>query len=627
MNNAFRFRGVQLDLARQIETVEFIKQFTDMIADNGYNVLFLYLEGRVRTESFPYPADNECYTLAQIREIVEYATTRNIEVIPGISLLGHAELFLQYQELTEMAELRDGQDGRFWNNNKLVFCPLQEATYSFFEKYLKEVCDIFPSEYFHIGLDEVWDIGYCAKCKPIASDFTGEQQLFLNNLLRCREILIDLDKRVMMWDDMFEYYWDILEEVPRDVIMVNWQYATDVKHYKGHFANLKVKHVLAEYDRLGFEYIIAPSDYSSANVRTFTEYAKNFKPLGGLVTTWEKSTCFMYKSFPTIAYAGQLWEDEPEKCDAEIFADAMENLFGSRDEKLLAVLRCHTERTLDLETPVTLSLLLNSSFNGYDYADYEAMKLLKFNLEDLLTEVTTELGKLIITDIIWGCRYNILKSRLQKTAFALFEPMMDNKKAKLKLGMIYTDAKALGEERMKFWHQYRNSIEPCNVEKLFGDYLELIEFLPKLAEKNGIMRVRFCLPDGYSSEKCIFSLKYDGKWNKVSAGCCKASNPEIALFSKIFLVPRSIEPESFKIEVMGYGGQGIAFVEIFTDAGHYVPSKVVSVSGKVIDPEFVLDNDCKWCFMGEKDTLKAFKNRKLAEEIHSIEYRLERIKL
>ncbi|MDD2479082.1 MAG: family 20 glycosylhydrolase [Victivallaceae bacterium] len=622
MNDAFCFRGVQLDLARQIETVEFIKQFTDMIADNGYNVLFLYLEGRVRTESFPYPADNECYTLAQMREVVEYAATRNIEVIPGISLLGHAELFLKYQELTEMAELRDGQDGRFWNNNKLDFCPSQEATYSFFEKYLKEVCDIFPSEYFHIGLDEVWDIGYCEKCKPIASDFSGEQQLFLNNLLRCRKILIGLGKRVMMWDDMFEYYWDILEEVPRDVIMVNWQYAADVKHYKGHFANLKVKHVLAEYERLGFKYIIAPSDYSSANVRTFTEYAKNFKPLGGLVTSWEKKTCFMYKSFPTIAYAGQLWKGESKKCETEIFADAMENLFGLRDEKSLTVLRYHTERKLNLKTPVTLNFLFNSNFNGYDYADYAALRLLKLNLEDMMPKVTIESGKLIITDMILGCRYNILKSRLQKTTFALFEPMMDNKKAKLELDMIYTNVKALGEERVKFWHQYRKGIEPCNVEKLFADCLELIESLPKLVANNGLMRVRFCLPDGHSSENCIFSLKYDGKWNKVSTGGCKAANPEIALFSKIFLIPRSIEPESFKIEVMGYGGQGIAFVEIFIDSGHYVPSKVVSVSGKVIDPEFVLDNDCKWCFMGEKDTLKAFKNRHLAEEIHSAEYSL-----
>jgi hypothetical protein len=624
MNDSFRFRGVQLDLARQIETVEFVKQFTDMIADNGYNVLFLYLEGRVRTESFPYPADNECYTPEQMREIVEYAASKNIEVVPGISLHGHAELFLAHSELAETAELRDEGKGRFWASNKFDFCPSQEATYSFFEKYLKDVCEIFPSQYFHIGLDEVWDIGYCEKCKPIAADFGGEQRLFLNNLLRCREMLSNLGKRVMMWDDMFEYYRDILKEIPRDVIMVNWQYATDVKHYKGHFANLKVEHILAEYDKLGFEYIIGPSDYCSANVRTFTEYAGNFNPLGGLVTVWEKKTCFMYKSFPTIAYAGRLWSNESGKSEDEIFADAMANLFGSRNEKLLAVLRCHTEKRLDKETPVTLAMLLNSNYYGFDYAGYEALKLFKLGLEEVISEVKTELGKLIVTDIIAGCCYNIMKYRLQKAAFDLFEPMKDSAKARQELDRIYSDVKAFGESRVKFWDEYRGGIEPCNIEKLFKDYLELIKSLPELAEGNGIMRVRFCLPDGFSSENCIIHLKYGGEWHKVAEGGCKGVNAETALFSKIFLIPRSIEPEAFKFEAMGYGGQGVAFAEIFTDAGHYVPSEVLSVSGKVIDPEFVLDNDCKWSFMGEKDTLKAFSSRKLAEEVHSAEYSLKK---
>ncbi|MHC4874451.1 MAG: family 20 glycosylhydrolase [Planctomycetota bacterium] len=179
MKSPYSFRGVQLDLARQIETVDFIKQFTDMAADNGYNILFLYLEGRVRTESFPYPADNECYTPEQMREVIEYAASKDIEVVPGISLHGHAESFLEYPELEECAELRDGVNGRFWSNRKLDFCPSQEATYEFFEKYLSEICDIFPAKYFHMGLDEVWDIGYCEKCSREAADFSGEQKLYL----------------------------------------------------------------------------------------------------------------------------------------------------------------------------------------------------------------------------------------------------------------------------------------------------------------------------------------------------------------------------------------------------------------------------------------------------------------
>jgi Glycosyl hydrolase family 20, catalytic domain len=620
MKSSFRFRGVQLDLARQVETVGFIKQFTDIIAANGYNVLFLYLEGRVRTESFPYPADNECYTPGQMREVVEYASSKGIDVVSGISLLGHAELFLQYQELADTAELREGQKGRFWSNHKLDFCPSQEATYEFFGKYLKEVCDIFPSKYFHVGLDEVWDIGYCEKCKEKVTDFMGEQELFLDNLLRCHKIITGLNKQVMMWDDMFEYYPDILENVPRDVIMVNWQYAADVRHYKGHFSNLKVEHVLAKYDRLGFEYIIAPADYSSANVRTFTDYAENFSPLGGLMTTWEKQTCFLYKSMPTIAYAGLLWSDETGKPEDELFTDAMENLFGFRDERSIAILRFNTERTLDNEVAVSLSSLLTTKYYGFDYGGFETLNLLRLNLKNILTTVKSELGKIIIQDIIDACYYNIFKYRLHKSAQALFDPMKNTEKAELEINKIYQDVKTFGETRVTKWNDYRPAIKPYHIAKLYEKYLELIKSLPELAKSSGIMRVRFCLPDGFSAEHCKISLKYSGSWHNISAGFYKGLNGEDVMFTKIFLISSSVVPEAFRIEACGYGGQGLTFVEIFTNTGYYIPSALISTTGRVTDPEYVLDNDCKWCFIGEKDTLKAFKNRKVAKEIHSVEY-------
>ena len=624
MKSSFQFRGAQLDLARQLENLEFIKEFTDMIAANGYNVLFLYLEGRIRTESFPYPADNESYTPAQMREIVEYASSKGIDVVPGISLLGHAELFLQYEELAETAELRDGRNGRFWNKRKIAFCPSQEKTYEFFEKYLNEICDIFPSEYFHIGLDEAWDVGYCEKCKEKAVDFAGEQQLFLDNLLHCREILAKHNKRVMMWDDMFEYYSDILEKVPRDVIMVNWQYAADVQHYKGHFSNLKKEHRLAEYDRLGFEYIIAPSDYSSSNIRSFTEYAENFKPLGGLVTCWEKSTCFLYKSIPAIAYAGRVWSDDSNKDEKELFADAIENIFASRDEKLLTLLRTNTERGLDNEKPLSLSMLTTLSYFGFDYSELETLNMQKYVFEEIRTKIKTDLGNRIINDIIEAYSYNILKYRLQKATRDLLEPMKDGIKAGEDINIIYQDVKELGKKRVQRWKEYRKGIVPCKMEKLFEDYLKLIKSLPELAKNNALMRVRFCLPDGFSAEQCKISLKYSKEWHEVFTDCCKASNSNDTFYTRTFLLPSSIKPEAFKLEACGYGGQGLAFVEIINNTEVYVPSAIISTTGKVIDPEYVLDNDCKWSFIGEKDTLKAFKDRKTAAEIHSIELSLSK---
>ena len=94
---AFQFRGVQLDLARQMETLDFIYEFIDFIGKSGYNTLVLYLEGRIKTKSFPYPVAGEYYTPEEMKAVVSYASKKNIDVIPVVSVLGHAELFLKHK--------------------------------------------------------------------------------------------------------------------------------------------------------------------------------------------------------------------------------------------------------------------------------------------------------------------------------------------------------------------------------------------------------------------------------------------------------------------------------------------------------------------------------------------------
>ncbi len=90
----FAFRAVQMDLARQPETVAYIKEMIDFISRYDYNYLILYLEGRVRTRSFHALPENMSYSEAEIREIVSYALSKKVEIIPVIPMFGHAEHFL-----------------------------------------------------------------------------------------------------------------------------------------------------------------------------------------------------------------------------------------------------------------------------------------------------------------------------------------------------------------------------------------------------------------------------------------------------------------------------------------------------------------------------------------------------
>ena len=104
------------------------------------------------------------YSSEEISEVVAYAASKNIEVIPTVSLFGHGDLFFKDPRYMGLAELRGGIKGRF-SYYQHVFCTSLKETYELFERYLAELTALFPSPYFHAGFDETWDIGYCELCR------------------------------------------------------------------------------------------------------------------------------------------------------------------------------------------------------------------------------------------------------------------------------------------------------------------------------------------------------------------------------------------------------------------------------------------------------------------------------
>jgi len=139
----FKLRAVQLDLARQMETVEFICQFIDFIADQGFNTLFLYLEWRVRTRTFDLGAANG-YDANEIKTIVDHAAARGVDVIPGIASLGHHDLIFADTTYHKFCELRNDVEGRHGGSPKMEFCPSLPEAKEFLCRYICEVAALFP---------------------------------------------------------------------------------------------------------------------------------------------------------------------------------------------------------------------------------------------------------------------------------------------------------------------------------------------------------------------------------------------------------------------------------------------------------------------------------------------------
>ena len=183
----FAHRGFMLDCARHFWSVEKIKQILDIMALLKMNVFHWHLSDdqgwRVEIKRYPLltqkgsirkstplslrgyeehmePRDNTeygrglFYTQQQIREVVEYARSRFIEIIPEIDMPGHlVSAIACYPELSCSGEAVEVCDR--WGVMDNIACCGKEEIYRFARDVIDELCELFPYPYFHIGGDEV----------------------------------------------------------------------------------------------------------------------------------------------------------------------------------------------------------------------------------------------------------------------------------------------------------------------------------------------------------------------------------------------------------------------------------------------------------------------------------------
>lgn len=231
---AFSYRGAHLDCCRHFFTVKEVEEFIDMIALHKINVFHWHLTDdqgwRAEIKSWPkltevgsqrsetlvghYGSDQYdgipyggFYTQDQMREVVDYAAKHHITVIPEIEMPGHASAALAaYPELG--CEGKDYKVQTTWGVFPEVFCVGKEDTFRLLESVLDEICDIFPSEYIHIGGDEAprdaWKT--CKDCQKLmkAQGYESEAQL-QSYLVDCIEKYLNAKgRRIIGWDEILE---------------------------------------------------------------------------------------------------------------------------------------------------------------------------------------------------------------------------------------------------------------------------------------------------------------------------------------------------------------------------------------------------------------------------------------
>jgi len=197
----FAYRGAMLDVARHFFAVDDVRAYIDLLAMYKINYLHLHLSDdqgwRIAIDGWPrltaHGGSTEVgggpggsYTKEQYRQIVAYAQSRYITIVPEIDMPGHTNAALaSYGELN-----CDGKAPGLYTGMQVGFsalCPSKDVTYDFVDDVLGELAALTPGPYLHIGGDEVQKL----------SD--GEYAAFMN---RVQKIVTSKGKTVMGWHQL-----------------------------------------------------------------------------------------------------------------------------------------------------------------------------------------------------------------------------------------------------------------------------------------------------------------------------------------------------------------------------------------------------------------------------------------
>lgn len=228
----FPYRGLHFDVSRHFRSIDFLKKQIDAMALYKMNRMHIHLTDatgwRLETDSYPRltafaawrsepvwkdwwegdrlyveegteGAYGGYYTKEQMRDLVEYAAERHIEVIPEIEMPGHSEEVLAaYPELSCA--------GKPYAQGEM--CIGNEDTFRFIEAVLTEVMEVFPSEFIHIGGDEAnkehWK--NCPKCRKRMEDegLKDVDELQSYMIRRVSRFVESKGRRIIGWDEILD---------------------------------------------------------------------------------------------------------------------------------------------------------------------------------------------------------------------------------------------------------------------------------------------------------------------------------------------------------------------------------------------------------------------------------------
>jgi hexosaminidase len=300
----FPARGVMLDISRnKVPTIATLFSLIDMLAEWKINQLQLYTE-----HTFAYSGHRTVWehaspiTAEEIRQLDQYCRDRFIDLVPNQNSFGHMERWLKHKEYQHLTEAIDGADtpwGFRWKG-PFSICPTDPKSLEFLSGLYAELLPNFSSRLFNVGCDETFDIGQ-GRSKSDC-DRLGVHRVYLNFVTEVNRLVRSNGKQMMFWGDVILHQPDLIAELPRNLIALQWGYEADHPFDKEG----------EQFKQAGVPFYVCPgtSTWNSiagrtgnaiGNLKAAADSGMRHGAIGYLITDWGDNGHLQYQP---VSYAG-----------------------------------------------------------------------------------------------------------------------------------------------------------------------------------------------------------------------------------------------------------------------------------------------------------------------------------
>ena len=298
---ALRWRGVSDDISRgPVPTVEYIKRQLRTFAAYKLNLHSFYMEHAFSSSAHPLIGpEGGSLTPAEIHELVAYAKSYHIELVPEQQTFGHLHKALKIEKYNPLAEVPYGD----------VLSPQQEGTYKLISDWYRELDKLFPSQFFHIGADETFELGQGQSRE--AARTRGVGTVYFEHLNRVRELLKPYNRKLIFWGDIALNHPELIGSISKDLIVANWDYAPRDSYTSriDPFKNAGLQQFVCP-GVWGWNQIFPNTEASSKNIINFVRDGQAAGALGMINTTWDDDGETLFESgwYGIVLGAAASWQ-------------------------------------------------------------------------------------------------------------------------------------------------------------------------------------------------------------------------------------------------------------------------------------------------------------------------------